>query len=144
MGVELGRHLIIEFQGCDPEKLTRAEEVEKILLEAARSSELTIMEVKTHFFNPGATSMVIIGESHLSIHTWPEYGYAAVDIFVCGGKDPWKACKVMVEALRPKRVKALEIKRGLDTLIVEDVSSFFETPGSLRQDNEGKGSVRKG
>ena len=124
--MELGRHLIIEVQGCDPEKLTKAEEIEKLLLEAARRSQLTVMGVKTNFFNPGATSMVIIGESHLSIHTWPEYGYAAIDIFVCRGKDPWKACKVIIEALKPEKVKALEIKRGVDTLVVEDIPSFFD------------------
>jgi len=123
--VELGRHLIVELQGCDPEKLTRAEEVERLLVEAAKSSDLTIIGVKTHFFNPGATSMVIIGESHLSIHTWPEYGYAAVDIFVCGGKDPWRAFEVIARGLKPKRVKALEIRRGLDTLIVEDVTGLL-------------------
>ncbi len=129
--MELGRHLIVELQGCDPEKLTRAEEVEKLLLEAARRSELTIMGVKTHYFNPGATSMVIIGESHLSIHTWPEYGYAAVDIFVCRGKDPWKAFEVIARELRPEKVKALEIKRGVDLLIVEDVTDQLQASVKL-------------
>ncbi|RLF15628.1 MAG: adenosylmethionine decarboxylase [Thermoprotei archaeon] len=143
MGVELGRHLILEIQGCDPEKLAKAEEIERLLVEAARKSQLTIMGVKTHYFNPGATSMVIIGESHLSIHTWPEYGYAAVDIFVCRGKDPWKACKVIIEALKPEKVRALEIKRGVDTLIVEDVPSFFEKLSELERNEEVKRSIRE-
>lgn len=119
--MELGRHLIAELQGCDPEKLSRAEEVEGLLLKAARSSELTVVDVKTHYFSPGATSMVIIGESHLSIHTWPEYGYAAVDIFVCGGRDPRRALEVLVKELKPKKVKALEVRRGIDALRVEEV-----------------------
>ncbi|MEM4700150.1 MAG: adenosylmethionine decarboxylase [Candidatus Nezhaarchaeales archaeon] len=119
--MELGRHLIAELQGCDPEKLSRAEEVERLLLYAAKSSGLMVIDVKTHYFSPGATSMVIIGESHLSIHTWPEYGYAAVDVFVCGGRDPRKALEVIVKELKPKKVRALEVRRGIDTLRVEEV-----------------------
>lgn len=134
--MELGRHLIVELQGCDPEKLAHAEEVEKLLIEAARSSDLTIIGVKTHFFNPGATSMVIIGESHLSIHTWPEYGYAAVDIFVCGDKDPWRAFEVIARGLRPERIKALEIRRGLDTLIVKDVTNLLRKRRRARVNGE--------
>lgn len=119
--MELGRHLIAELQGCDPEKLSRAEEVERLLLNAAKSSGLTVIDVKTHYFSPGATSMVIIGESHLSIHTWPEYGYAAVDVFVCGGRDPRRALEVIVKELKPRKVRALEVRRGIDTLRVEEV-----------------------
>lgn len=122
--MELGRHLIMELQGCDPEKLKNEELVERLLIEAAQSSELTIMGVKSHFFNPGTTSMVIVGESHLSIHTWPEHNYAAVDIFVCRNKDPWGAYEVIVNTLRPKKVRVLEIKRGIDVLTISKDATF--------------------
>lgn len=124
--MELGKHLIVELQGCDSRKLECAEEVERLLVEAAKSSGLTIMGVKSHFFNPGTTSVVIVGESHLTIHTWPEYGYAAVDIFVCGDRDPLKALGVIVEGLKPRKVRALKLRRGLDVLHCEDVTAALE------------------
>ena len=110
----LGVHLIMEFYDCNPNLLEKAEVVEKALLKAAREAGLTIIGVKSHQFNPrGATSMVIVGESHLSIHSWPEYGFAALDIFVCG-KNPAakKAAKILIEEFKPGRVEILKMVRG--------------------------------
>lgn len=66
-------------------------------------------------FRPhGVTGVILIAESHLSLHTWPEKGYVAIDIFTCGSRmDPWKAYKRIVEEIKPKRVRVLELKRGV-------------------------------
>ncbi|MEM2740229.1 MAG: adenosylmethionine decarboxylase [Candidatus Bathyarchaeia archaeon] len=112
----LGRHIVAEMYGCDKDYLSNPQLMEELLLEAARRAELTIVTSKTHNFIPGVTSLVIVGESHLAIHTWPEYGYAAVDVFVCGSKDPWRAYDVIYERLKPERVKATELKRGVITM----------------------------
>ena len=114
LGVEaLGRHLIAEFFGCDSSVLSDSKKLEEILLEAAEAANLTVIRSATHFFDPGATSLVLIGESHLSIHTWPEYGHATVDVFVCGEKDPWIAYRVIEERLKPKEAKVVELPRGI-------------------------------
>lgn len=112
----LGRHIVAEMYGCDRRYLSDPQLMEELLIEAARKAELTIVASKTHNFIPGVTSLVIVGESHLAIHTWPEYGYAALDVFVCGSKDPWKAYNVVYEKLKPERVKVTELKRGVITV----------------------------
>lgn len=81
----LGRHLLLELHECSSEILNNLETVKTALVEAAKRAEATIIDVVFHEFNPfGISGVVVIAESHLSIHTWPEYRYAAVDIFSCG------------------------------------------------------------
>lgn len=110
----LGRHLLVELYGCDPEVLNDKGRVEKIMTEAARRCGATIVQIVFHLFNPhGVSGVVVIAESHLAIHTWPEYRYAAVDIFTCGTKvDPWKAHEHIKEQLRAERYSTLEMTRG--------------------------------
>ena len=117
----LGRHLIIEMYDCDPLLLDNIDFIEQILIEAAKATKSTILWYKFHKFQPqGVTGIVIVAESHLSIHTWPEFGYAAIDVFTCGTHtDPWKALDVLKEAFKPKRMSVLEIKRGIITSISE-------------------------
>lgn len=112
----LGRHIIAEMYGCNKDYLSNPQLMEELLLEAARRAELTIIASKTHNFIPGVTSLVIVGESHLAIHTWPEYGYAAVDVFVCGSKDPWIAYDAIYEKLKPEKVRVTELERGIVTI----------------------------
>lgn len=114
----LGRHLIAELHKCDPKKLSNINIVKEILLNAARDANMKIVKYNFHHFKPyGVSGMVIVAESHLSIHTWPEHGYAAVDIYVCGeNADPWKAYRTIIKGLRAKNVTAIEITRG----IIED------------------------
>ena len=81
----MGTHLILELYDCDPEVLDDLSRIEEILLKAAKFANLKIINQRTHRFKPcGITSMVLISESHISIHTWPEHGFIAADIFVCG------------------------------------------------------------
>ncbi|MEX2146463.1 MAG: adenosylmethionine decarboxylase, partial [Candidatus Rokuibacteriota bacterium] len=81
----LGRHLLLELFDCDSDAINNLEFVKAALVEAAKRAQATIVDVVFHEFNPfGVSGVVVIAESHLSIHTWPEYRYAAVDIFSCG------------------------------------------------------------
>ncbi|MGL4789195.1 MAG: adenosylmethionine decarboxylase [Cetobacterium sp.] len=111
----LGRHILIEFYNCDEEILKDPVLVDKHMNEAARIANATIVESVFHHFNPyGVSGAVIISESHLAIHTWPEYGYAAVDVFTCGDKiDPWTAFKFLEDVFKSDRSESIEVPRGM-------------------------------
>ncbi len=111
----LGRHLILEFYGCPKEILDSVEHIRDALTKAAEEANATVLSNTFHKFTPqGITGVVVISESHLSIHTWPEYGYAAVDIFTCGNHtDPWAAYEILVRSLKPRKVTVTEMKRGI-------------------------------
>ena len=111
----LGRHILVDYTGCDPLKLQDQEFVTRAMLEAARASGATIVTHSFHHFHPGGVSgAVIISESHLAIHTWPEHRYAAVDLFTCGGNvDPWKAYECLKMAFNAEHGNAVEMQRGL-------------------------------
>jgi len=109
-----GRHLILEISGCDPEVLNSIEKVRSILTEAANRANAEVRETAFHRFHPhGVSGVVVISESHLSVHTWPEHGYAALDIYTCGeDTDPWKALKFAAEGFKAKEVYLTSISRG--------------------------------
>lgn len=110
----LGKHLLVEFTDCDREALNDLKRMEKILVEAAQKAGATIVDSVFHLYNPhGVSGVIVIAESHMSIHTWPEYGYAAVDFFTCGERvDPWIACHYMNEQLGGS-MNTREINRGI-------------------------------
>lgn len=115
----LGRHLLTEFYGCDRDILNDVDQVRKGMEEAALRSGATIVDVVFHLFNPhGVSGVVVIAESHLAIHTWPEYGYAAVDLFTCGEEvDPYQAYEFLKKKLKAQFTSLIELKRGeLDIL----------------------------
>ncbi len=111
----LGTHLLVELRECNAKILGNLKEVQAALINAAKIAEATIVEVAFHEFNPfGISGMVIIAESHLSIHTWPEYKYAAVDIFTCGNTiKPEKAVSYLIEKFQSKNPSVVELKRGI-------------------------------
>lgn len=111
----LGRHILAEFSGCDRNLLNDLPAIEAILKEAARQSRATIVDTVFHRYNPhGLSGVVVIAESHISIHTWPEYGYAAADFFTCGDQvDPWKACHYLKEKLHCQTLSTRELARGI-------------------------------
>lgn len=111
----LGRHLLLELFDCDLEVLNNLEAVKTVLVEAARRSRATIVDVVFHEFNPfGISGVVVVAESHLSIHTWPEHRYAAVDIFSCGSMlQPDKAAAYLVEQFGAERTAIVELRRGV-------------------------------
>jgi S-adenosylmethionine decarboxylase proenzyme len=111
----LGRHLLLELKDCNPEVLNNLEFLKSSLTETAVQIGATVIGDSFHQFSPqGVSGVVIISESHLFIHTWPEYGYAAVDVFTCGETvDPMLAVKPLVEKLGSKSSSVLELKRGI-------------------------------
>ena len=111
----LGKHLIVELSDCDLAILDDVSAMEQHLNEAARISGATIVKSVFHRYNPqGVSGVVVIAESHLSLHTWPEYGYAAVDFFTCGDRvDPYKAHDYLKEKLQAKSSQIRELKRGI-------------------------------
>ncbi|MDI6632011.1 MAG: adenosylmethionine decarboxylase [Bacillota bacterium] len=113
----LGRHVLAEIYDCDFEILNNIELVERIMVNAALEAGAEVREYVFHKFSPqGISGVVVISESHLAIHTWPELGYAAVDVFTCGDKvDPWQACNYLTKHFNAKRVVAKEQKRGIFT-----------------------------
>lgn len=112
---ELGRHVFVEFYDCDPAILDDEKAISEAMLRAAEESGATIVGNVFHKFAPqGVSGAVVIAESHLAIHTWPEYGYVAADLFTCGTTvDPWKAFHFLRKALKAKRSSQNEMKRGI-------------------------------
>ncbi|AEF95931.1 adenosylmethionine decarboxylase [Methanotorris igneus] len=111
----LGKHLILELWGCDPKALDDQEGIEKMLVDSVNACGATLICIKTHKFSPqGVTGVAVLAESHISIHTWPELGYAAIDVFTCGSHvEPANALKPIREFLKPKHLEVLDVKRGI-------------------------------
>jgi len=111
----LGRHVLAEIYGCRFEVLNDIKMVQDIMINAALEAGAEVREFVFHKFSPqGISGVVVISESHLAIHTWPELGYAAVDVFTCGEKvNPWDACNYLAEKFGSNYVNANEIERGL-------------------------------
>jgi len=111
----LGRHVLAEFYGCPEDILCNLEQIKHQMVEAALEAGAEVRETVFHEFSPqGVSGVVVISESHLAIHTWPEYGYAAVDVFTCGQTvNPWASCEYLKEAFSAQNMSAREIKRGI-------------------------------
>jgi len=110
----LGRHLLAELRGCDPSRLSDLACVRDAMLEAARVSGATLVTHTFHHFAPlGISGVVIVSESHLAIHTWPEHRFAALDYFTCGDSiDQAKAVEAIRGSLGAEAVSIREILRG--------------------------------
>ena len=110
----LGTHLLVELRQADPAKLDDIECIRQALLSAAKEVGATILGETFHRFTPqGVTGIVAIAESHISIHTWPEYRYAAVDVFTCGESFvPEKAAALIIQRLESKDSEMIKVLRG--------------------------------
>ena len=111
----LGTHLLVELRECNTEILKNLEKVRNALVSAAKEAKATIVDVSFHEFNPfGISGVVVIAESHLTIHTWPEYDYAAIDIFTCGDIiKPEVAASFLIKQFECKNPSIVEVKRGI-------------------------------
>ena len=118
----LGCHLLLELKDCNPALLNDLSFIRRAMLTTAQDVGATVVGESFHHFTPqGVTGILAIAESHISIHTWPEYAYAAADIFSCGSSfRPWEAAKRLAEQLESKNPEIKEIPRGL---MVEAVAS---------------------
>ena len=101
----VGKHCILELYGCDQRKLDDEAFLRTTITTAAKRAGATLLNLITHRFEPqGVTGLALLAESHISIHTWPENGYAAVDVFTCGDHTmPEQACAVLCSEFRAKR-----------------------------------------
>jgi S-adenosylmethionine decarboxylase len=108
----IGRHIILEMWGC--QNLDSVETAERALRDMVQALDVNLLDLKIYPFSPvGVTGMAIVSESHLVIHTWPEYGYAAVDVFTCGApRDPQDVIGVLRQHFQPERIGVMEINRG--------------------------------
>lgn len=117
----LGRHLLVEFTECDHRALDDVTLLETAFRDAVAASGATLVQSVFHRYNPqGVSGVIVIAESHLSIHTWPEYGYASVDFFTCGESvDPYKAFDLVKERIFCKVAHVTEVKRGIPSSVDE-------------------------
>ena len=113
MTMPRGHHIIAEFRKCTPEKLESIKLVKPILEKSVKESGLTKIYSKYHQFEPfGVTGFILLSESHVSIHTWPEKEYIAIDIFTCGPPEKAKkAFKILSEGFAPGEIKKMELDR---------------------------------
>jgi len=131
----LGNQIVAEFYYCYREHLDDVAYIQRVMTEAARAARATIVSRTFHRFSPhGVSGAVIIAESHLTIHTWPEHGYAAVDLFTCGERvDAQAAFAHLREALKAKQVSTIEIRRGQIDMMVPPVGDTGPPQLSLAQ-----------
>lgn len=111
----LGRHLLLELKICNKEVLDDLDYLKDCLNEAAIKSGATVVGESFYHFSPcGVSGVVNIAESHIAIHTWPEYGYAAVDVFTCGEDvDPERAARLITEKVEAQNHSLIELRRGI-------------------------------
>ena len=121
-GTNIGRHCILELYQCDHAKLNDEAFIRTTITSSAKIAGATLINLVTHSFKPqGVTGLALLAESHISIHTWPEIGYAAIDVFTCGDHTmPENACKILSKDFIAKRFSfkniAREIPKGIQTL----------------------------
>ena len=108
----IGRHIILEMWGCS--NLNSIETAERALRDMVVALDVNLLDLRVYPFSPvGVTGIAIVSESHLVIHTWPEHGYAAVDVFTCGApRDPQAAVAVLRRHFQPEHIGVMEINRG--------------------------------
>ena len=118
----VGKHCILELYECDPSRLDDEAFLRTSITTPAKSAGATLLNLITHHFEPqGVTGLALLAESHISIHTWPESGYAAVDVFTCGDHTmPEQACAVLSEALQSKRQALRSFLRETPAAVATD------------------------
>ncbi|TAE61406.1 MAG: adenosylmethionine decarboxylase [Bacteroidetes bacterium] len=108
--------LVIEMRGCAYDRLNDREALLQLLHKAAKAADVHVLGEMSHQFDPqGVTAILLLSESHLSIHTWPEKGYASADFFTCGSNSkPWLALAIFKEVLQPRQTEVRELKHSIE------------------------------
>ena len=107
------KHILFTLKGCPFELLDDKEFIRMLLFRATKECNSTLLNLAVHKFDPqGVTSIAMLAESHISIHTWPEWNYAAVDLFMCGETDPMKGAEILRQAFKPGRLEISDHYRG--------------------------------
>lgn len=121
---QLGRHLLAELTGCDAVVLDDLEKLQAIFKTAAERAGATVVNATSHRFSPhGVSVVVVISESHVSVHTWPEYHFASVDFYTCGDTvDPHRGLDYIRQELGATDVDVQEIARGIPSSVMEKLA----------------------
>jgi S-adenosylmethionine decarboxylase len=118
---KVGTHLVVDAWDAPAELLNNPEKIKQALIEAITAGKATLIDMCVHQFSPhGVTATATLAESHIAIHTWPEYGYFAADLFFCGEGKPKEAMKILQTALEAKQATMREIDRGFPEVITKD------------------------
>ena len=138
----IGHHYIVESSGCDPKVISSVEKVQQILVKAAEIAGARVWAISFSKLPPhGVSGVVVISESHISTHTWPELGYGALDIYTCGRNiDPEKAVLYAVEAFGATSSHITEITRGID----EGDKIYFHSFVTWEEDIKKENRYKKG
>lgn len=113
---KLGTHLIVDAWQAPADLLNDPEQIRHALLAGIAEGEATLIDLCVHQFSPhGVTATATLAESHIAIHTWPEHGYFAADLFFCGRGNPEAALKILQSSLKAKQIEVQEIERGFPT-----------------------------
>ncbi len=128
----VGIHIIADMYGVDPEMLARVEKMKEIFEGVIKYAKLSKISSDYYQFRPtGASGVILIAESHLSFHTWPEYGLVTLDIYTCGDPEQAeKAYQYIKEKLNPERVDIVKMDRGVD---IEDEEANIEVPSERKK-----------
>ena len=114
---QVGTHLVVDAWEAPQDLLNDPEGIRRALMDAISAGEATLIDLCVHQFSPhGVTATATLAESHIAIHTWPEYGYFAADLFFCGSGKPKEAMKLLQTALKAKQVRMREMPRGFDEI----------------------------
>ena len=128
----VGKHCILELYDCNNERLDDEAFLRDAITSAAKRAGATLLHLVTHHFEPqGVTGLALLAESHISIHTWPESGYAAVDVFTCGDHTmPERACQVLAEELAATSQKLTSFRRETPSAIAASEREPCPAPAS--------------
>ena len=118
---KMGTHLVVDAWECPEDLLNDPERIRRAIIDAVMAGEATLIDLCVHQFSPhGVTATATLAESHIALHTWPEYGYMAADLFFCGRGNPRKAMEWLQNAMQAKQVEMREMDRGFDPCRTRD------------------------
>ncbi|MCP4126104.1 MAG: polyamine aminopropyltransferase [Gammaproteobacteria bacterium] len=134
-----GQHMVVDYWDCDTALLNDEDALCELLTKAAHAASATVMSLRSHRFGPlGVTAVAILAESHISIHTWPETGYAAVDVYTCGRCDPLLAHEAMSTALSANHTELVKLTRGKADSPISIEKVFGGNPARAGLEGDGK------